>query len=147
MVNIKNIVTYARPDCVPRNLYTSYGQKAVGVPTNKKRVQSSGSCRICGDLDKARHVVLTALLVKVQYLRKRLDIAVEGDKYKRKRKRSDSVLRRKSLHRQKNPKSNMTTQKRHQNFDYTMIADRLRTVSWGNDSYPTGVVKDLLSSR
>ena len=27
----------------------------------------------------------------------------------------------------------MTTQKRHQNFDYTTIADRLRTVSWGND--------------
>ena len=24
-------------------------------------------------------------------------------------------------------------------FDYTMIADRLRTVSWGNDSHPTGV--------
>ena len=26
------------------------------------------------------------------------------------------------------------------NFDYTTIADRLRTVSWGNDSHPTGVV-------
>ena len=25
------------------------------------------------------------------------------------------------------------------NFDYTMIADRLRTVSWINNSYPTGV--------
>ena len=30
-----------------------------------------------------------------------------------------------------------TTQKK--NFDYTTIADRLRTVSWGNDSHPTGV--------
>ena len=25
-------------------------------------------------------------------------------------------------------------------FDYTTIADRLRTVSWSNDSHPTGVV-------
>ena len=27
------------------------------------------------------------------------------------------------------------------NFDYTTIADRLRTVSWGNDNHPTCVVK------
>ena len=27
------------------------------------------------------------------------------------------------------------------NFDYTTIADQLRTVSWGNDGHPTGVVK------
>ena len=27
------------------------------------------------------------------------------------------------------------------NFDYTTIPDRLRTVSWGNDSHLTGVVK------
>ena len=26
------------------------------------------------------------------------------------------------------------------NFDYTTISDRIRTVSWGNDSHPTGVV-------
>ena len=26
-------------------------------------------------------------------------------------------------------------------FDYTTIADRLRVVSWGNNSHPTGVVK------
>ena len=29
------------------------------------------------------------------------------------------------------------------NFDYTTIADRLRTVSWSNNSYPTGVVKPV----
>ena len=29
------------------------------------------------------------------------------------------------------------------NFDYTTIADRLRTFSWGNDSHPTGVVKPV----
>ena len=29
------------------------------------------------------------------------------------------------------------------NFDYTTIADRLRTVNWGNDSHPTGVVKPV----
>ena len=39
------------------------------------------------------------------------------------------------------PKSNVKTQKRHQKLDYTAIADQLRTVSWGNDSHPTGVVK------
>ena len=29
------------------------------------------------------------------------------------------------------------------NFDYTTIADRLRTVSRNNSSYPTGVVKPV----
>ena len=29
------------------------------------------------------------------------------------------------------------------NFDYTTILDRLRTVSWSNNSYPTGVVKPV----
>ena len=31
--------------------------------------------------------------------------------------------------------------KRHQNFDYRTIADRLRTVSWSNNSHPSGMVK------
>ena len=29
------------------------------------------------------------------------------------------------------------------NFDYTTIADRLRTVSWGNENHQTGVVKQV----
>ena len=58
----------------------------------------------------------------------------------RKRKRSDSVVWQKPLQTQTNPKRNMTTQKRHKNFDYTTTADRLMTVSWGNDSNQTGVV-------
>ena len=29
------------------------------------------------------------------------------------------------------------------NFDYTTIADRLRTVSWSDSSHPTGVVKPV----
>ena len=37
----------------------------------------------------------------------------------------------------------MTTQTRNKNFDYTTIADRLRTVSWSNDSYQTGAVKPV----
>ena len=49
----------------------------------------------------------------------------------------------KPLRPQKNPKSNETTQKRHQNFDYTTIADRLGTVGWSNDSHPTGVIKPV----
>ena len=28
-------------------------------------------------------------------------------------------------------------------FDYTTIADRLKTVSWGNNIHPTGVVKPV----
>ena len=61
---------------------------------------------------------------------------------KRKRKRSDSVVWQKPLHPQTTPKRNVTTQKLHQNFDYTTIADRLtyRIFSWGNDCHPTGVV-------
>ena len=55
---------------------------------------------------------------------------------KGKRKRSDSVLWQKPLHAKTNQKSNMTTQKRHQKFDYTTIADRLRTVSWKNNIHP-----------
>ena len=45
---------------------------------------------------------------------------------------------------EKYPKSNVTTQKTQKKiFDYTTIADRLRTVSWSNDSHPTGVVKSV----
>ena len=40
-------------------------------------------------------------------------------------------------------KNNVTTQKCHQNVDYTTIADRLRTVSSGNDRHPIGVVKPV----
>ena len=29
------------------------------------------------------------------------------------------------------------------NFGYTPIADQLRTISWGNDSHPTAVVKPV----
>ena len=60
---------------------------------------------------------------------------------KGKRRRSDSVLWQKPLHPQKSPKSNVTTEKRQQNLDYTTIADRLRMVSWSNSSHPTGEVK------
>ena len=50
----------------------------------------------------------------------------------------------------KNPYTHRTIQKatwQHKNatknFDYTTIADRLRTVSWSNSSHPTGVVKPV----
>ena len=29
------------------------------------------------------------------------------------------------------------------NFDYTMITEPLRTVSWSNSSHPTGVIKPV----
>ena len=58
----------------------------------------------------------------------------------RKRKISDSALW-KSLYKQKIKKR--TTSKRHQNFDYKTIADRLRTVSWRNNKHPTGIIKPV----
>ena len=42
------------------------------VPTNNERGRRSGPCRLCGGLDKARHIVSTALLVRVQCFRKGL---------------------------------------------------------------------------
>ena len=40
-------------------------------------------------------------------------------------------------------KAKLQHRKRHQNFDCTTIADRLRMVSWSNDIQPTGVVKPV----
>ena len=46
---------------------------------------------------------------------------------------------------EKSPKQRDNIKKATKNFDYTVIADRLRTVSWSNSSHPTGVVnKELL---
>ena len=60
-------------------------------------------------------------------------------------KRLNSVLWQKPLHPQKNLKSKVTTQKRHQHFDYTRIMDRLRTqdeqLEWQQS--PTCVVKPV----
>ena len=42
-------------------LYSSWGLRAVGVPTNNQRGQSSRPSRLCRVSDKARHVVPTAL--------------------------------------------------------------------------------------
>ena len=42
----------------------------------------------------------------------------------------------------KNSKTNGQHKNSTKNFDYTTIADRLRTVSWSNNSHPTGVVNE-----
>ena len=45
------------------------------------------------------------------------------------------------------PTENAKTKGQHKNatkiFDYTTIADRLRTVSWSNNRHPTVVVKPV----
>ena len=64
--------------CATRSLYASSGLKAVGVPTNNKRGRGSGPCHLWGCLDKARHIVPTALLVRVQRLRNTVYKAVKG---------------------------------------------------------------------
>ena len=44
---------------------------------------------------------------------------------------------------EKSKKQRDNTKNATKNFDCTTIADRLRTVSWGNDSHPAGVVKPV----
>ena len=44
---------------------------------------------------------------------------------------------------EKSNKQNDNIKNATKNFDYTTIADRLRTVSWSNSSHPTGVVKPV----
>ena len=51
---------------------------AEGVPTNNHRGRRSLTFRLCEGSDKARHVVPTALLVRVLSFRKGLCEAVEG---------------------------------------------------------------------
>ena len=64
--------------------------------------------------------------------------------YKWKRKRSNPVLWQKTLiPTEKSKKQRDNTKNATKNFDFTTIADRLMTVSWGNDSRPTGVVKPV----
>ena len=60
---------------------------------------------------------------------------------KRKGKRFDSVLWQKPLRQQNCQKGKVTTQTKPQKrFDYTAVADRLRTVSWSSYGHQTGVV-------
>ena len=65
----KYLVTSIKVGCATRSLYASSGPKAEGVPTNNQRGRGSGPCRLWGGLDKARHIVPTALLVRVQRFR------------------------------------------------------------------------------
>ena len=44
---------------------------------------------------------------------------------------------------EKSKKERDNTKNDIKNFNYTMIADRLRTVSWSKNSHPTGVVKPV----
>ena len=53
--------------CSTRRLYASSAPKAEGVPTNNQRGRGSGPCRPWEGLDKARHIVPNALLVRVQH--------------------------------------------------------------------------------
>ena len=76
----KYIGTSIKVGCATRSLYASSGPKAEGVPTNNQRGRGSGPCRIWGGLDKAHHIVPTALLVRVQRLRNDLHKAVKGHK-------------------------------------------------------------------
>ena len=62
----KYLVTSIKVGCATRSLHASSGPKAERVPTNNQRVWGPGPCRLCGGLDKARSIVPTALLVRVQ---------------------------------------------------------------------------------
>ena len=70
----KYIVTSIKEGCATRSLYDP---KAEGVPTNNQSGRGSGPCRLWRGLDKARHIVPTALLVRVQCFRNDLHKAVK----------------------------------------------------------------------
>ena len=74
----KYLATSIKVGCATRSLYASSGRKAEGVPTNNQRGRGSGPCRLWGGLDKARHIVPTALLVRVQRFRNDLYKVVKG---------------------------------------------------------------------
>ena len=63
--------------------------------------------------------------------------------FKRKRKRSDSVLWQTLLYQREIQKTNWQHQNAIKNADFTTIADLLRTVSLSNNRYPAGVVKPV----
>ena len=71
------IGTSMKVGCATHSLYASTGPKAEAVPTNKRRGRKSGLCRLWGGLDNARHIVPTALLVRVQRLRNDLHKTVK----------------------------------------------------------------------
>ena len=62
----KYIGTFIKVGCATHSLCASSGPNAEGVPTNNQKGFGSGPCRHRGGLDKARHIVQTALLVRVQ---------------------------------------------------------------------------------
>ena len=74
----KYLVTYITVGCATCSLHASSGPKTKGVPTNNQRGQGSAPCRFWWGLDKASHIVLTALLVRVQRLRNDLYKTVKG---------------------------------------------------------------------
>ena len=74
----KYIGTSTYEGCATRSLYASSGPKAEGVRTNNPRGRGSGPWRLLGGIEKVRHIVPTALLVRVQRLRNDLYKAVKG---------------------------------------------------------------------
>ena len=74
----KYLVTSIKIVCATRSLYASSGPKAEGSPTNNQRERRLGSCRLWGGLDKARHIILITLLVRVLCFRNGLYKAVKG---------------------------------------------------------------------
>ena len=81
-VTIKQLSHFLKTGCIIYPMFArleaSSGLMAEGVPTNNLRGQRSEPCRLWGGLDKARHIVPTALLVRVQCFRKGLLKAAEG---------------------------------------------------------------------
>ena len=67
----------------------------------------------------------------------------QNEDKKRKRKISDSVLWQKVITPTETAKKQIDNTKRHKNFYYTAIADRLKTVSLRGDSHPAGMVKQV----
>ena len=69
---------YSNIKVYQKSLYASSGPKAEGVPTNNQRGRGSGPCRLWGGFGEARHIVQTALLVRVERFRNDLYKAIKG---------------------------------------------------------------------
>ena len=94
--------------------------------------------------EKARNIVPIDLLGRVQSFKNDLHKAVKGPST-----REEGIDLTQSY--EKSPYTNRTlikqsdNTKRHQNYDYATIADRLRTVSWTTYSrHPTGLRDPIL---
>ena len=123
-------------------LEASSGSRSKGVPTYNQRGWRSGPGLLWGALDKSRHIVPTALLVRMQCFRKDLYKAVEGQSTRpivlpmitgsfcRRRRRSWAA----SSH-LRPPIAFLS----HKSSDTSWLAPRMNVLFWGFCDFPISI--------